>query len=325
MCSVRKVNDLLGEKIKMESVEVKELSFAYENTDTLILKNLNMQIQEGDFVCLLGQSGCGKSTLLRLLAGLEKPTNGEILIDGKPIKGASLERSVVFQDYGLFPWMTAGENIVLALKQKFPKQKKSELKAIAKEMLVKVGLDESVYGKLPKELSGGMKQRCAIARSFSINPPVLLMDEPFGALDAVTRARLQEMVLDLQYIGSGTDLTMFAGYMITGCMPIIAKKGTTWNGVEDMVGKTVACEPNVFAVSGALLDKGYDPLNDVKWLSLDNHTDRIEAVRSGEADYAVLGTGMMYNVTQMDDIDIVSYCSDVTPNYSCCRVEANTK
>ena len=197
MCSVRKVNDLLGEKIKMESVEVKELSFAYENTDTLILKDLNMQIQEGDFVCLLGQSGCGKSTLLRLLAGLEKPTNGEILIDGKPIKGASLERSVVFQDYGLFPWMTAGENIVLALKQKFPKQKKSELKAIAKEMLVKVGLDESVYGKLPKELSGGMKQRCAIARSFSINPPVLLMDEPFGALDAVTRARLQEMVLDL--------------------------------------------------------------------------------------------------------------------------------
>ena len=98
MCSVRKVNDLLGEKIKMESVEVKELSFAYENTDTLILKDLNMQIQEGDFVCLLGQSGCGKSTLLRLLAGLEKPTNGEILIDGKPIKGASLERSVVFQD-----------------------------------------------------------------------------------------------------------------------------------------------------------------------------------------------------------------------------------
>ena len=181
----------------MESVEVKELSFAYENTDTLILKNLNMQIQEGDFVCLLGQSGCGKSTLLRLLAGLEKPTTGEILIDGKPIKGASLERSVVFQDYGLFPWMTAGENIVLALKQKFPKQKKSELKAIAKEMLVKVGLDESVYGKLPKELSGGMTQRCAIARSFSINPPVLLMDEPFGALDAVTRARLQEMVLDL--------------------------------------------------------------------------------------------------------------------------------
>ena len=197
MCSVRKVNDLLGEKIKMESVEVKELSFAYENTDTLILKDLNMQIQEGDFVCLLGQSGCGKSTLLRLLAGLEKPTTGEILIDGKPIKGAGLERSVVFQDYGLFPWMTAGENIVLALKQKFPKQKKSELKAIAKEMLVKVGLDESVYGKLPKELSGGMKQRCAIARSFSINPPVLLMDEPFGALDAVTRARLQEMVLDL--------------------------------------------------------------------------------------------------------------------------------
>ncbi len=131
--------------------------------------------------------------------------------------------------------------------------------------------------------------------------------------------------LPLQYIGSGTDLTIFAGYMITGCMPIIAKAGTEWNGVEDMIGKTVSCEPNVFAVSGALLDLGYDPLNDVKWLNLDDHSDRIAAVRSGEADYAVLGTSMMYNVLNMDDIEIVSYCSDVTPNYSCCRVEANTE
>lgn len=181
----------------MERVEIKDLSFAYKNTDTLILKDLNMEIEEGDFVCLLGQSGCGKSTLLRLLAGLEKPTTGSVLVDGEEIKGASLKRSVVFQDYGLFPWMSAGENIVLALKQKFPKEKKSELKKKAKEMLLKVGLNENVYGKFPKELSGGMKQRCAIARSFSIDPPILLMDEPFGALDAVTRAKLQGMVLDL--------------------------------------------------------------------------------------------------------------------------------
>ena len=151
-----------------------------------------------------------------------------------------------------------------------------------------------------------------------------------GAFQALSAGKVDVLSnygtnLPLQYIGSGTDLTMFAGYMLTGCMPVIAKAGTEWNGVEDMIGKTVSCEPNVFAVTGALLDKGYDPLNDITWLNLDNHTDRIQAVRSGDADYAVLGTGQMYNVLNMDDIEIVSYCSDITPNYSCCRVEANTE
>ena len=113
------------------------------------------------------------------------------------MEGASLERGVVFQDYGLFPWMTAGENILLALKQRFPGRTKQELKQTAINMLLEVGLEESVYKMLPKELSGGMKQRCAIAQAFSMDPPILLMDEPFGALDAVTRARLQDLVLKL--------------------------------------------------------------------------------------------------------------------------------
>lgn len=181
----------------MFNVTVKNLSFAYPGTEKLILKDITMNVEEGEFVCLLGQSGCGKSTFLRLLAGLEQPTEGEIRFGDKVLQGASLERGVVFQDYGLFPWMTAGENIMLALRQKFPDRDKKELKQTALKMISAVGLDESVYGKLPKELSGGMKQRCAIARAFGINPPVLLMDEPFGALDAVTRAKLQDMVLDL--------------------------------------------------------------------------------------------------------------------------------
>lgn len=182
----------------MSYVTIKNLSFAYpDEAEKLILKDIDMNVEKGEFVCLLGQSGCGKSTFLRLLAGLEHPTNGEIFFGDEAINGASLERGMVFQDYGLFPWMTAGENIMLALQQKFPKRSKKELKAIAVNMLQKVGLDENVYRKLPKELSGGMKQRCAIARAFSIDPPVLLMDEPFGALDAVTRARLQVMVLEL--------------------------------------------------------------------------------------------------------------------------------
>lgn len=182
----------------MSYVAIKSLSFAYpDEAEKLILKDIDMNVEKGEFVCLLGQSGCGKSTFLRLLAGLEHPTNGEIFFGDEAINGASLERGMVFQDYGLFPWMTAGENIMLALQQKFPKRNKKELKEIAVNMLQKVGLDETVYRKLPKELSGGMKQRCAIARAFSIDPPVLLMDEPFGALDAVTRARLQVMVLEL--------------------------------------------------------------------------------------------------------------------------------
>ncbi|WP_350454650.1 ABC transporter ATP-binding protein [Slackia heliotrinireducens] len=181
----------------MNDIVVEDLSFAYEGTDRLILNGINMKINRGDFVCLLGQSGCGKSTFLRLLAGLEKATTGSIKMDGQEITGADLDRSVVFQDYGLFPWMTAGDNILLALRQRYPKRKKSELQKIALDVLQDVGLKPDVYKKYPKELSGGMQQRCAIARSFSIDPPVMLMDEPFGALDAVTRAKLQDMLLNL--------------------------------------------------------------------------------------------------------------------------------
>lgn len=181
----------------MNSVQIKNLSFCYPGSDKLILDDISVDINEGDFVCLLGQSGCGKSTFLRLLAGLESPTKGEICVDGVKVEGASLDRSVVFQDYGLFPWMSAGENLALAIKKKYPEKSKKELREMAENMLEEVGLEKEVYKKLPKELSGGMKQRCAIARSFSIDPPILLMDEPFGALDAVTRARLQDMTLEL--------------------------------------------------------------------------------------------------------------------------------
>lgn len=180
------------------AVSVHNLSFAYEDEkDRLILKEISIEVAPGEFVCLLGQSGCGKSTFLRLIAGLEKPTKGEILTGGMRVNGANLSRGVVFQDYGLFPWMTAGDNIMLALVQRYPDRDKSELKRVAIDMLLSVGLDPDVFKKLPKELSGGMKQRCAIAQSFGINPPILLMDEPFGALDAVTRARLQDLIIDL--------------------------------------------------------------------------------------------------------------------------------
>ena len=181
----------------MLDVSIKNLGFSYNDKQGMVLGDINMEVKKGDFVCLLGQSGCGKSTLLRLLAGLEKPTRGQILIDGSPIQGPSLQRGVVFQDYGLFPWMTTGENITIAIKHRFPEMNKAEQKERALYWMKNVDMDESLYNKLPGELSGGQKQRCGIARAFAIDPPILLMDEPFGSLDAVTKAKLQDLILRL--------------------------------------------------------------------------------------------------------------------------------
>lgn len=131
--------------------------------------------------------------------------------------------------------------------------------------------------------------------------------------------------LPLQYIGAGQDLTMFAGYMLTGCMPVITRAETPWHGIEDLIGKRVAGEPSVFAVTGALLDKGYDPLHQIQWVQIENDADRVAAVISGNADYAILGTSAMFKVTHDPKVKVVGYCSDFTPDYSCCRVEANTE
>lgn len=130
--------------------------------------------------------------------------------------------------------------------------------------------------------------------------------------------------LPLQYIGSGTDLTIFGGYMITGCMPVIARAGTEWNGVQDLIGKKVAGLLNNFAVTGALLDMGYDPATQIEWVELADYSERIAAVKSGEADYAILATGFTYQVQNDPGVEIVAFCSDIMPDYSCCRVEANT-
>ncbi|EHL70967.1 ABC transporter ATP-binding protein [Cloacibacillus evryensis] len=181
----------------MLNVIVNHLKFSYSGSNEVILNDIDMNVQSGDFVCLLGQSGCGKSTLLRLLAGLEKPSGGSVLVDGEPVRGAGLQRGMVFQDYGLFPWMTTGENITIALERRYPEKNKEERKELALHWMNNVGMDKSLYDKLPGELSGGQKQRCGIARAFAIDPPILLMDEPFGSLDAVTKAKLQDLVLKL--------------------------------------------------------------------------------------------------------------------------------
>lgn len=179
----------------MSAIAVSNLCFSYD--DEVVLQDISMRIPSGEFVCLLGESGCGKSTFLRLMAGLAKPDAGDIRIDDRLVEEAGLDRGVVFQDYSLFPWLTVGRNILIALRQKFHDAPDKELKERILQGLVDVGLDEGVYNKYPFELSGGMKQRCAICRAFALDPPVLLMDEPFGALDAITRGRLQRMTHQL--------------------------------------------------------------------------------------------------------------------------------
>ncbi|TQN01522.1 nitrate/nitrite transport system ATP-binding protein [Acidovorax temperans] len=161
------------------------------------LRDIHLTIAKGEFVALIGHSGCGKSTLLNLIAGLTTPTNGALLCANKEIKGPGPERAVVFQNHSLLPWLTCFDNIYLAVERVFGgKESKAQLKARTDAALALVGLTHAGQ-KRPGEISGGMKQRVGIARALSMEPQVLLMDEPFGALDALTRAKLQDELLEI--------------------------------------------------------------------------------------------------------------------------------
>jgi NitT/TauT family transport system ATP-binding protein len=170
------------------------LYFAYGGT--MILENITLSVSEGEFVSLLGASGCGKTTFLRLLAGLEKPTRGAIFWQGRALTSPSLERGIVFQEYSLFPWLTLKDNVALAVGKASPGATKSRVWELADGYLSMVGLD-GAGKKYPHELSGGMRQRGAIVRTLALGSRVLLMDEPFGALDPVNRMRLQELLLEI--------------------------------------------------------------------------------------------------------------------------------
>ena len=156
------------------------------------LNGVDLDIYENEFICVVGPSGCGKSTLLNIIAGLLEPTSGAVYLDGKKVEGTGTERGVVFQQYALFPWLTVKKNVEFGLK--LQKKSPAECEEIAMKYIKMVGL-EKFTNSYPKELSGGMKQRVAIARAYAVNPSLLLMDEPFGALDAQTRTQLQTELL----------------------------------------------------------------------------------------------------------------------------------
>ena len=158
----------------------------------IALNGVDLDIMENEFICVVGPSGCGKSTLLNIIAGLLEPTSGAVYVDGKKVEGTGTERGVVFQQYALLPWLTVMKNVMFGLKLKGMKDE--EAKEIAMKYIKMVQLEDFV-DSYPKELSGGMKQRVAIARAYAVQPEVLLMDEPFGALDAQTRTQLQSELI----------------------------------------------------------------------------------------------------------------------------------
>mgnify|MGYP001436461160 CR=1 FL=1 len=164
--------------------------------DLVVFDHVNFAVEKGEFVCIIGHSGCGKTTILNVLAGLESASRGVAIIDGREIAGPSLDRGVVFQSHALMPWLTVEKNIAFAVKSRWPDWPRAQVAAQVQKYIDLVGLKGAEHKK-PAELSGGMKQRVGIARAFAIQPKMLLLDEPFGALDALTRGTIQDELLKI--------------------------------------------------------------------------------------------------------------------------------
>ncbi|MFV8816486.1 ABC transporter ATP-binding protein [Haliea sp. E17] len=187
------------------SIEGLARKYPSRDGEMVVFEDANFTIDKGEFVCIIGHSGCGKSTILNVLAGLDTPSAGNIIMDGKEVLGPSLERGVVFQNYSLLPWLTALENVNFGVRARFSEWSKKQVTEHSTKFLEMVGLGHSLYKK-PSELSGGMRQRVSIARAFATSPKLLLLDEPFGALDALTRGIIQD---ELIKIWSETHQTVF--------------------------------------------------------------------------------------------------------------------
>lgn len=180
---------------ELPKIDFQDVSRIYEvnKRQFRAVSEVNLSVHSNEFITLVGPSGCGKSTLLNMAGGLDHPSAGDVLVDGEPVRGPGPERGVIFQQYALFPWLSVRKNVEFGLK--VAKVPAAERRRRAEEVIDLVGLRDFA-DSLPKTLSGGMKQRCAIARAYAVNPNLLLMDEPFGALDALTRVRMQEQLLE---------------------------------------------------------------------------------------------------------------------------------
>ncbi len=185
-------------------LKVEQLAKAFQ-ADKPVFADVSFGIAKGEFVCIIGHSGCGKTTILNVLAGLDTASHGHAFMDGREIAGPSLERGVVFQGHALMPWLSVRKNIEFAVKSRWPDMRRAELDQHVEKFVALVGLSAAIEKK-PSQLSGGMKQRVGIARAFAIQPKMLLLDEPFGALDALTRGTIQD---ELMTIVRQTQQTVF--------------------------------------------------------------------------------------------------------------------
>lgn len=193
-------------------LKVKNISKSYPTKDgksfVTIYENVNFSIEKGEFICLIGHSGCGKSTILNNLAGLDLVSGGSIKMLNEEVEKPSLDRGVIFQNHSILPWLTVLKNVTMAIACRFKNMSKADIDSRAIHFLKMVNLEDHIYKK-PSELSGGMKQRVGIARAFAIEPSLLLMDEPFGALDTLTRGKLQDKLVEI------CDKTKQTTFMIT--------------------------------------------------------------------------------------------------------------
>lgn len=182
----------------MAYLELKNVckSYGEGKNKTEVLTNINLKIEEGEFVAIVGFTGSGKTTLVNLIAGLIEPDSGEILFKGQPVSGTSHERGIIFQNYSLLPWLSVYDNIAMAVKAVFKDWSEKQVEEQVKGFIEKVNLSHATHKK-PRELSGGMRQRVAVARALAMKPELILMDEPLGALDALTRGNLQEEILSI--------------------------------------------------------------------------------------------------------------------------------
>ncbi len=185
-------------KSRQPYLQIKDVSKVYptKKGPFTVLDGVNLDVAQGEFICVIGHSGCGKSTLLNMVSGFSTPTSGEVTLEGKLITKPGPDRMVVFQNYALLPWRTAFENIYMAVDAVYPNKPIPEKRAIVRDHLAMVGLADAM-DKKPPQLSGGMRQRVSIARALAIRPKVLILDEPFGALDAITKEELQEELLKI--------------------------------------------------------------------------------------------------------------------------------
>jgi nitrate/nitrite transport system ATP-binding protein len=217
-----------------------EQTFKTQKGPFCALKDINLTVARGEFVALIGHSGCGKSTLLNLIAGLTTPTQGSLLCANREISGPGPERAVVFQNHSLLPWLTCFENVYLAVERVFSAtENKAQLKARTDAALAMVGLTAAAQ-KRPGEISGGMKQRVGIARALSMEPKVLLLDEPFGALDALTRAKLQDELL--QIVATTHSTVVMVTHDVDEAVLLSDRIVMMTNGPSATIGEVLAIE-----------------------------------------------------------------------------------